>query len=168
LKMEELVFRSWYYFRNGYSTYLSFPVAFVTFVSTTYYLAVKNIPFLKGVFSHFYLFVVMAIALLFPLGAFIGWLHMKRTLAYPAQMAVNVESNPYNYKIMPGKESEVVWPIWHLLLRMMERMSEKESIISMDEKRELEELLLRIEILKNGGVVDTPRQRSLLKLSSGL
>lgn len=166
LKLEELVFRSWYYFRNGYSMYLSFPVTFFTFVSTTYYLAVKNMPFLQEVFTHFYVFVVVAMILLFPLGVFIGWLHMKKTLAYPTQMAINVESNPYNYKIMPGKESEITWPMWHLILRIIERMSTKENILSTEERKEFEDLKVKIERLKKGKVIGVPRQRKLLKASN--
>ena len=137
-------------------------MAFFTFVSTTYYLALKNIPFLKDVFSHFYVFAVAAIILIFPLGVFIGWLHMKRTLAFPTQMAINVESNPYNYRIMPGKESEITWPMWHLILRTIERISEKENILSTEERKEFEELKVKIERLKKGRVIGVPRQRKLL------
>jgi len=166
LKVEELLFRSWYYFRNGYGTYLSFPVSFFTFVSTTYYLAVKNIPFLQGFFAHFYVFVVVAIMLLFPLGVLIGWLHMKRTLAYPTQMAINAESNPYNFKIMPGISSDISWPMWHLMLRTMEKLSKKENILSPEERKEFEELRVKIERLRKGEVIGVSKQRKLLNTSS--
>ena len=166
LKVEELLFRSWYYFRNGYGTYLSFPVSFFTFVSTTYYLAVKNIPFLQGFFAHFYVFVVVAIMLLFPLGVLIGWFHMKRTLAYPTQMAINAESNPYNFKIMPGISSDISWPMWHLMLRTMEKLSKKENILSPEERKEFEELRVKIERLRKGEVIGVSKQRKLLNTSN--
>ena len=166
LKLEELLFRSWYYFRNGYGTYLSFPVSFFTFVSTTYYLAVKNLPFLQGVFAHFYVFVVVAIIFLFPFGVLIGWLHMKRTLAYPTQMAINVESNPYNYKILPGISSEISWPMWHLILHTIEKISDKENILSPEEKKEFGKLKVKIERLRKGEVIGVSKQRKLLNTSS--
>jgi len=166
LKLEELLFRSWYYFRNGYSTYLNFPVAFFTFISTTYYLAIKNMPFLQDVFAHFYVFVVVAVILIFPLGVFIGWLHMKKTLAYPIQMAINAESNPYNYKIMPGISSDISWPMWHLMLRTMEKLSKKENILSTEESKEFEELRVKIERLRKGEVIGVSKQRKLLNISS--
>ena len=166
LKVEELLFRSWYYFRSGYGTYLSFPVAFFTFVSTTYYLAIKNLPFLPDVFEHFYVFVVVAAMLIFPLGVFIGWLHMKRTLAYPTQIAIDVESNPYNYKIMPGISSDISWPMYHLMLRTLEKLSKKEDILSPEEMKEFEELRVKIERLRKGEVIGVSKQRKLLNTSS--
>ena len=161
MKLEELVFRAWYYFRNGYGTYLSFPIGFFTFISTTYYLAVKEIGFLRDVFPRFYMYAVVAVIIIFPLGVLIGWLHMKRTLAYPAQMAISVESNPYNYKIRPGISSEISWPMWHLMLRAIEKISEKEDILSPEERKKFEELRVKIERLRKGEVIGTPRQRKL-------
>ena len=161
MKLEELVFRSWYYFRNGYSTYLRFPLAFVTFISTTYYLAINNIKFLKDIFPSFTVFAIGAIIIILPLGVLVGWLHMKKTLAYPAQMAINVESNPYNYKIRPGKESEINWPMWQLMLKTMEKISEKDNTLSTDERKEYEELKIKIERLIKGEIIGEPRQRKL-------
>jgi len=162
LKFEELMFRAWYYFRNGYATYLSFPVGFLTFISTTYYLAIKNVPFLQDFFPRFYLFAIVAVIVIFPLGVLIGWLHMKRTLAYPTQVAITVESNPYNYKIRPGKEAEINYPLWYLMLRTLEKLSEKEGVLTSKEKKEFEELREKIERLKRGEVIGAPRQRKIM------
>ncbi|MHA1627358.1 MAG: hypothetical protein ACTSYT_05710 [Candidatus Asgardarchaeia archaeon] len=162
MKFEELMFRAWYYFRNGYATYLSFPVGFLTFISTTYYLAIKNVPFLQYIFSRFYLFAIVAVIVIFPLGVLIGWLHMKRTLAYPTQVAITVESNPYNYKIRPGKEAEINYPLWYLMLRTLEKLSEKEGVLTSKEKKEFEELREKIERLKRGEVIGAPRQRKIM------
>ena len=163
MKLEELIFRAWFYFRNGYGTYLSFPVGFVTFISTTYYLAIRNVGFLEGIFPRFHLFVVCAILIIFPFGVLIGWLHMKRTLAYPAQMAINVESNPYNFKIIPGIQTEINWPMWYLILQTIEKISEKENILSAEEKEEFKVLKNKIERLRRGEVIGTPKQRTLFK-----
>jgi len=91
---------------------------------------------------------------------------MKRTLAYPAQMAISAESNPYNYRIMPGIGSEISWPMHHLLLRIIEKISEKENILSPEERKELEELIVKIERLRKGEVIGAPRQRKLLNAST--
>ena len=163
MKFEELMFRAWYYFRNGYATYLSFPVGFLTFISTTYYLAIKNVPFLQDFFPRFYLFAIVAVIVIFPLGVLIGWLHIKRTLAYPTQIAITTEANPYNYKIRPGKEAEITYPMWHLLLQIIEKLSEKEKVLSPEEKKKFEELRVKIERLRKGEVIGTPRQRKILK-----
>jgi len=161
MRLEELVFRSWYYFRNGYGTYLSFPVGFFTFISTTYYLAIRNIPFLQDILPHFYLFAGVMIMVLFPLGVLMGWLHMKRTLAYPTDVAITVESNPYNYRITPGINEEISWPMYHLLVRTIEKISENENMLSPEEKEEFEEVLTKIDRLRKGEVIGISRQRKI-------
>lgn len=162
LKLEEIVFRSWFYFRQGYTTYLTFIFSFFTFVSTTYYLAIENIPFFKDIFPRFYVYIVIAIVTFVPLSVIAGWLHMKGTLAYPAAQAITIESNPYIYKIRPGKETEINFPTYQLLLRIIGKITKKEDILSTEEKSELEEVLDKIEKLRKGEVVGVPRQRTLL------
>jgi len=39
MKAKNLIFRSWYYFRTGYNTYLIIPVGYVSTLITVYYLA---------------------------------------------------------------------------------------------------------------------------------
>jgi len=164
MRFLEFVFRIWYYFRIGYGTYLSFFVGFFTFVSTTYYLAVTRLPFLQGVFTHFYAFIVFAILMIIPLGVLIGWFHMKRTLAYPTEISIGVEANPYNYIAIPGKELEVYTPGWILMLTTLRRILEKEDMLSAEEKREFEEVVRKMEKLLKGEVVGKPRQRQLLAI----
>lgn len=165
LKLVELVFRAWKYFRTGYSTYLTFFVGFFTFVSTTYYLAIKSVPFLQKIFPHFYIFVIFGILMFVPLSILLGWLHMKGTLAYPTEIAISIESNPYTYKIMPGKEAEIQRPYQELVLRMLKKILEKEGMLSDEEKKELEEVLNKIERLRKGEIVGKPRQRRIMSLS---
>ena len=77
-------------------------------------------------------------------------------------MAITAESNPYNYKIMPEKESEISWPMWHLMLRTIEKISEKEDVLSSEERKKFEDLRFKIERLKKGEVIGASRQRKLL------
>lgn len=88
---------------------------------------------------------------------------MKRTLAYPTQVRINVEANPYNYIRIPGKETEIIWPLWSVLLQTFQRFLEKENVMTEEEKKEFENVINKIEILRKGGVIGTPRQRQLSK-----
>lgn len=162
LKLEDFVFRSWNYFRQGYSTYLSFIVGFFTFVSTTYYLAIRSIPFLEEIFPSFYVFVTVGIIVFVPLGVLIGWLHMKGTLAYPTDVAITYESNPYLYKIAPGKEKEISYPLWAILSATLQKLLEKEDILTPEEKREFEDVRDKIQRLREGKIIGEPRQRRML------
>ncbi len=105
-----LLFRAWYYFRIGYSVYLTFVLGFVSTIVTVYYLAINNIPFLKLVFPSFWIFSVLAIAIGVPLAVFSGYFHFKRTRAYSSEVDIATESNPYLFKIVPGKEKEITVP----------------------------------------------------------
>lgn len=158
----ELVFRSWYYFRLGYGTYLAFLVGFMGNIVAIYYLAVQNLPFLYLIFDRFYVFVVVSIALIVPIGVLMGWFHMKRTLAYPTDVAIGVEANPYNYILMPGKETELFAPYWLMITNSLQKILEKENVLSSEEKREFENIRAKIERLRRGEVIGVPRQRKLL------
>jgi hypothetical protein len=45
----------------------------------------------------------------------------------------------------------------------MEKISEKENTLSADERKEYEELKIKIERLINGEIIGEPRQRKLFK-----
>jgi len=86
----------------GYSLYLSFPVAFIGYASSIYYLAIRNLPFLDGIFPHFYTFIIASLFILPPLGILLGWLHYKKALSsfFKAEMDVQTEANPYATRIV--------------------------------------------------------------------
>jgi len=110
LNPRRLLFRAWYYFRIGYSVYLTFVLGFISTIVTVYYLAINNIPLLKIVFPSFWIFSVLAIAIGVPLAVFSGYFHFKRTRAYSSEVDIVTESNPYLFKIVPGKEKEITVP----------------------------------------------------------
>ena len=43
-------FRSWFYFRTGWSMYFAFILSAVNTLTVTYYLAVEKVPFLVEIF----------------------------------------------------------------------------------------------------------------------
>lgn len=110
LNVRRLLFRSWYYLRIGYSTYLTFLLGFATTVVTVYYLAINSIPALKTVFTSFLFFSIFAAAVGVPLAILAGYVHFKRSRAYSAEVDIGVEANPYYFKITPGKEREIQIP----------------------------------------------------------
>ena len=157
----DLAFRAWYYFRTGYSTYLTFAVAFMSYITIIYKLAIEDLA-LDWIFPRFHIFIIFAIVTVIPLAVLIGWLHMKQTLAYSAGVAIGVESNPYNYMIKPGTETEITWPMWTAMLRMLQKLLEGENLLSAEERDELNTIRERIERLRRGEVIGRPKQRQLL------
>jgi len=153
------MFRSWYYFRLGYNTYLMFPIGYGSTLVTIYYLAIQNIPSLKDVFSKFVLFGVVATVAVVPLSVAIGWFHFKRSQAYQAEIQISYESHPYLYKLAPGTVREVDMPLHRELLLFIKDVLSKEGMLDPVRSKRFEELLQKIDSLLQGGYVGKPRVR---------
>jgi len=152
-----LPFRAWYYFRTGYATYLAFIIASLNTLVTVYYLAINNIPDLKGVFPSFSIWVAFMVTSVTPLAVFLGWLHLKRSGAYRSELDVSVEANPYYYKLPPGYWREALAPVLLELLRLNLKIISKETI-SEGEMNSLKNLQKKLETLIDGGYLGSPKR----------
>ena len=90
-----LVFRSWFYFRMGWATYFAFILAAINTLTVTYFLAIDNYPSLKSVFPSFEIYILIIVSVGIPLLIAIGYAHFKRTQAFKSEIDVMIESNPY-------------------------------------------------------------------------
>jgi len=88
-------FRGWFYFRQGWTTYFAFIFAAINTMVVTYYLAIENIPVLKTIFPTFYAYLAITASLGIPLLIFIGYAHQKKTASYKAEADIYYESNPH-------------------------------------------------------------------------
>lgn len=156
--MGGLLFRAWYYFRLGYSTYLTFILGYVSTLITVYYLAIKSIPYLIDLFPKFELFALLSTVVGVPLSVGVGWIHLKRSRLYSSETDIGVESNPYNYKLAPGYTVEVWGPYWKVTLEILRKLGEKSGVLNESDKALLEDLEKKIEILRAGGYVGKPRR----------
>lgn len=154
-----MITRSWFYFRTGYSTYLTFLLGYVSTFVTVYYLAIKNMPDVLNIFPRFLDFVVFGTVIGFPVSVLIGWLHFKRTRAWTAELDINVEANPYNYKVIPGYWREVFTPTFLALLRQNRKILAANNLLSDQEEQTIVELEKKLQILSSGGFVGQPRRK---------
>lgn len=127
---------------------------------TVYYLAIKSIPALLDVFPKFVPFAVLATVVGVPTSVGLGWLHLKRTRLYSSETDISVEANPYNYKLLPGKETEFYIPFSVLQLRILRKLVEAEGLLSDTERAEIGQLDDKMLALLKGGYVGTPRRRA--------
>lgn len=130
MNLRRLLFRSWYYFRIGYATYLTFLLGFVSTIVTVYYLAINNIPLLKLIFPSFWLFSILAIVVGVPLAIFSGYFHFERSQAYSSEVDIGVEANPYYYKIIPGKEKDIAIPFTIASIDLSLAMAKKLGVLT--------------------------------------
>jgi len=151
-------FRLWYYLRTGYAVYFTFIFASVNVMTVTYYLAIENLPFLKQVFPAFTDYILTILIIGIPVLVLTGWLHFRRSKAYKSEAEINIESNPYYYKVPPGWWALVIMPFCLQTSKMLVKISKKEEITE-EELKEINELEKQIMHLLKGGYVGDYRQK---------
>ena len=97
-------FRSWYYFRMGWSTYFAFIFAAINTLTVTYYLAIEKIPVLEIIFPTFIQYVVIVSGIGVPVLIAIGYVHYKRSKAFKSEVDIIVETNPYQRRTIVNTE----------------------------------------------------------------
>lgn len=150
MRVKRLLFRAFYYFRIGYSTYLALPVALIGWITLIYQLALKNIPQITWLFPRFSIFLITAIITLLPLGVILGWIHIKRSRGYKSEVDVSVEANPFNYKLTPGKERVLAYPLGLLSLKLLMKFYRKQGILSSEDEKEFAVFIEKYERLLKG------------------
>lgn len=158
-KLEIFITRLWYYFRIGYSTYLTFFMGLVSTLTVVYYLLIKNVPALQEVFGSFTYFALVAAVIGFPLSVFIGWLHIKGSSAMASEQDIIAEASPYAYKLQPGYLREAFAPLYLEVLRILKELAIRENILTQEEERKIQDLESKMTVLIQGGYVGTPRRR---------
>ena len=161
----KMLFRSWFYFRTGYSTYIAFFIGFASNIVVIYELAVKNNATFGQYFPRLTIFTIIALAITIPLCVSLGLYHMKRTGAFAADASVSLESNPYVYKLVPGKEQEVFLPLWILTVKGLAKLLDQQRTMTTEERKEMENLLEKSNALLQGQGVGLPTQRRLGRFS---
>jgi hypothetical protein len=101
---QNLGFRSWFYFRTGWSMYFAFILSAINTLTVTYYLAVEKVPMLVEIFPSFLHYVVIFVGIGFPILVATGYAHFKRTSARKAEVDISVETNPYMIRILVNSE----------------------------------------------------------------
>ena len=115
--VENLLFRSWFYFRNGWSMYFAFIFAAINTLTVTYFLAIERIPALQVIFPSFFQYVAIVSLIGVPMLIGIGYAHYKRTKARKAEVDIGFETSTYQRRFIVNTEI-----ILHLNLRLTEML----------------------------------------------
>ena len=159
MNLSRLIFRSWYYFRIGYGTYVAFPLGFASTMIIIYALAVVGVPVIHNIFPHLYEFGIVGILIIVPISIYAGLYHIKRTGAYSAEASVLTESNPYVYRAIPGKEREVFLPLMMLTAKALAKMMEQQHSMTLEEQREFRTVLDKAKSLLEGASIGLPKDK---------
>ena len=141
-----LGFRSWYYFRTGWSTYFAFILAAINTLTVTYFLAIENYPTLKTIFPSFEQYIIIIISIGIPMLVTVGYVHFKRTQAFKSEVDVLIESNPYQKRNTVNGEINLKLNL--KIISILTKISKKESVPEKD-LQDVEKLYEQIQTFSN-------------------
>ena len=123
-------FRSWFYFRTGWSVYFAFIFAAINTLVVTYYLAIENIPFLGEIFPTFTHYVVATISVGIPILVAAGYIHFKRSAGFKSEADISIETNPHARRTLLNTEAIVTSYLFsnELMMKMLkdEKLTDEE------------------------------------------
>jgi len=135
---DNLGFRGWFYFRQGWSVYFAFIFAAVNTLTVTYFLAIDNYPVLKDVFPSFIHYIVIAVLGGIPLLVLIGYAHYKRTASFKAEADIHIEVNPHMRRMLINTEFMLSMSLQLSELSMRLMNNEKLTGNEMDRLKQLQ------------------------------
>jgi len=153
-------FRSWYYFRMGWSTYFAFIFAAINTLTVTYYLAIEKIPILVSIFPSFIQYVLIVSGLGIPILILIGYAHYKRTKAFQSEVEILIESNPFAARNIANTEMILELSLKSLNLLVTFNQNKK---ISDSELKEIKELHEKVFNFKNSRTFSNNKDRDYLR-----
>jgi len=127
---KKLLFRSWFYFRTGWSTYFAFVLGAVNALTVTYYLAIEKAPNLKALFPSFTYYASLITVIAIPILTLIGYLHFKKSGSYKAEADIGIESNPHFKRLI--QNSELMIPLYVEILDMLTKLSQNTRLTDED------------------------------------
>ena len=133
-----LGFRGWFYFRQGWSVYFAFIFAAINTLTVTYFLAIENYPVLKEVFPSFIHYIVIVVLVGIPLLVLIGYAHYKRTASFKAEADIHIEANPHMRRILINTEFMLSMSLQLSELSMRLMNNEKLTSDEMDRLKHLQ------------------------------
>ena len=135
---DNLGFRGWFYFRQGWSVYFAFIFAAINTLTVTYFLAIENYPVLKEVFPSFIHYIVIVVLVGIPLLVLIGYAHYKRTASFKAEADIHIEVNPHMRRMLINTEFMLSMSLQLSELSMRLMNNEKLTSDEMDRLKHLQ------------------------------
>jgi hypothetical protein len=131
--------------RQFYSAYIALFIAISNWITIQYKLVLENAPTLSSIFSNLWVFLIVAV-FIFSIVSVLGghYIHRKRQFRIEQELAT--EENPYLYRAAPGKERDLMVPIYILQLDTLEDLLRQNNALTEDKKRQFQKF--KIDLLK--------------------
>jgi hypothetical protein len=135
--------------RQFYASYIALFIAITNWITIQYKLLLEHIPFLNILFSNIWVFMIVA-GIVFSLLSILGGHYVHRKRQFRLEQAVATEENPYLYKAIPGKERDLMIPVYILELEMFEELLASHNALTEEKKKQLEIFRQSLRKLKEG------------------
>ena len=136
--------RFWEY-RQFYSAYIALFIAISNWITIQYRLVFENIPILSSLFSNIGTFLIVAVVF-FSVISVLGGHYIHRKKQFRIEQELATEENPYLYRAAPGKERDLMVPIYILQLDALEDLLRQNNALTEDKKRQFQKF--KIDLLK--------------------
>ena len=135
-------------------------------LTVTYFLAIDRAPFLEALFPTFFHYGLAAVAVAIPVLILSGYIHFKIIPGFKSEVEINMESNPYFYKLPPGYWLHVVMPFFKLQTELLVKLSSSEKLTE-EELSKMKKLQNDMDTLIKGGYVGDPKRLKKLRSVEG-
>ena len=97
MKVQDVIFRSWYYLQLGWQVYFSIIFAFVNIITVLYAFVISDLVILQNVFPSYTTFAIFISVLIPILCLIFGYKHIK-SRARRAEVDIRYEVDPYQIR----------------------------------------------------------------------
>lgn len=122
----------------------------INVLTSTYFLAVDQIPVIKSIFPTFEIYVITGVVVAIPIVTATGYIHFKRLGAHSADTSVVAQNFIFNYRMPPGFTIDVYGPAYKMILKLALKRASSEKLTA-DEIKEIDDLRERLRHLIEGG-----------------
>ena len=137
IAIAEWIGRRFWESRQFYSAYIALFIAVSNWITIQYRLLLDNIPIFNILFPQVWIFLIVATAV-FTFISILGGHYIHRKRQFRVEQAVATEENPYLYKSEPGKERDLMIPVFILQLEAIEAILKSHHVLTEEKKKQVD------------------------------
>jgi hypothetical protein len=136
MRLNDKLFRSWYYMRLGWQVYLALIFSIVNFIVVSHYFIITNNSFLMNIFPNLISFGILISVITFPSAILAGYFHMRYG-AKKAENYIGYQVNPYFARRLVNTElvlrTYLIISKISMIANKKEKLTEEENELFMNE-----------------------------------
>ncbi len=149
IAIAEWIGRRFWESRQFYSAYIALFIAVSNWITIQYRLLLENIPIFNILFPQVWIFLIVA-TVVFTVVSVLGGHYIHRKRQFRVEQAVATEENPYLYKSEPGKERDLMIPVFILQLEAIEAILKSHGVLTEEKKKQVDSFREQLYRLSQG------------------